>query len=179
MLGNNAKTILIEASQQDPVLPVKCTPRHALCHPGFDRLSDVVASFSPYVAKVEAWMRFVGLPYNKKIALPAQAPRGQVLPNPACIHRSNMWCRPPVSQTSHAWQSACWCGLPDSFMAPGDAVTCPELLKTCGTCPAPQWHCTLNQHLAPLSRICPTSCTSAHVVTQQPGGFHKARMARQ
>ena len=45
-------------------------------------MSDVVASVSPYVAKVEAWLRFVGLPYTKRTALPKQAPKGQVLPHP-------------------------------------------------------------------------------------------------
>ncbi|CAK0782054.1 hypothetical protein CVIRNUC_005540 [Coccomyxa viridis] len=54
---------------------------------GFERLSDVVASFSPYVAKVEAWMRFVGLPYTKRTGSTAKAPKGQL---PYIVHGKNV-----------------------------------------------------------------------------------------
>ena len=46
---------------------------------GFPRISDVVSSCSPYVTKVEAWLRFVGLPYTKINGGPADSPKGQVI----------------------------------------------------------------------------------------------------
>jgi len=53
-------------------------------------MSDIVSSLSPYVAKVEAWMKFVGLPYTKKIGTPATAPKGQVHPPRKCHFMSRL-----------------------------------------------------------------------------------------
>lgn len=65
-------------SEKQPLHVVLKGLKLTLCGSGFERLSDVVASFSPYVAKVEAWLRMVGLPYTKKIGNPASSPKGQV-----------------------------------------------------------------------------------------------------
>ncbi|KAK9914853.1 hypothetical protein WJX75_001317 [Coccomyxa subellipsoidea] len=53
---------------------------------GFPRVSDVVSSCSPYVAKVEAWLRFVGLPYTRKNGAPSDSPKGQL---PVILHGKN------------------------------------------------------------------------------------------
>ena len=44
---------------------------------GFPRVPDVVVSASPFVAKVEAWLRMMGLPYTIKYGSNSGTPKGQ------------------------------------------------------------------------------------------------------
>ncbi|BDA43783.1 Failed axon connections homolog [Coccomyxa sp. Obi] len=76
-------------SVSTPIVPDSLrsgSPSNEITLIGFPRVSDVVSSCSPYVAKVEAWLRFVRLPYTRTNGGPNDSPKGQL---PVIWHGKN------------------------------------------------------------------------------------------